>query len=108
MLSSDARKVAAAIEERVTGGSADQPVSAKVSQERMKPKVTPTPGMSLPSISHYFIEISDGTRSAKLPLDDATDLLDEVEPGWTPDQLFVAIKERELQADEEPDSSAGE
>lgn len=95
MLDSDARKVATAIEERVTG-DADRPVSTKVSKERIRPQVAPTPGSTPPLIAYYFVEVTDGNRTAKLSLDEASDLLDEVQPGWDPDRLFDAIRAMEL------------
>lgn len=95
MLDSDARKVATAIEERVTG-AADRPVSTKVSKERIRPRVDPTPGSTPPLIAYYFVEVTDGKRTAKLTLDEASDLLDEVQPGWDPDHLFEAIRAMEL------------
>lgn len=94
MLDSDARKAAEAIAARVTGGTA--PVRATVRREQMRPQVAPTPGSTTPQITYYFVDVTDGVRSAQLPLEDALDLADEVRPGWTQDELFDAIATRGL------------
>lgn len=96
MLGSDARRIASAIEERVNTGSNDATVAATVGADRIRPQVNPPPGAARPTIVRYYIDIADGTRTARLELDEAADLLDEVQPGWTPDQLFAAISSRDV------------
>ncbi|MBV9141093.1 MAG: hypothetical protein JO115_09260 [Pseudonocardiales bacterium] len=90
MLRDDARRIAAAIEERLNA-SACQGVKATVQSEEMSPETIPA-GAGRPTFISYFIQIGDGTRMASLTLDQAAALLDDVEADWTPDQLFEAIR----------------
>ncbi|MDQ3887122.1 MAG: hypothetical protein M3308_09010 [Actinomycetota bacterium] len=96
MLENDARRIAASIEDGInTGAAAGQEVKATVNAERWQPS-TSAPGASLPTYTTYKIQINDGKRVAVLPLDQATTLLDEIEPGWDPDRLFAAIRSRDI------------
>jgi hypothetical protein len=90
MLVDDARRIAAAIEERLNA-SACQGVKATVKSEQMSPKTVPA-GAGRPILTNYFIQIEDGTRIAILTLGQAARLLDDVELDWDPDQLFEAIR----------------
>jgi hypothetical protein len=90
MLGDDARRIAAAIEERLNA-SACQGVKATVESEEMSPETVPA-GAGRPTFISYFIQIGDGTRMATLTLDQAAWLLDDVEADWTPDRLFDAIR----------------
>jgi len=90
MLADDARKIAAAIEERLNA-SACQGVKATVKSDQTSPKTVPA-GAGRPILTSYFIRIDDGTRVAVLTLGQAAGLLDDVEPDWDPDQLFEAIR----------------
>ncbi|MGH3720438.1 MAG: hypothetical protein ACRDRI_16660 [Pseudonocardiaceae bacterium] len=90
MLADDARKIAAAIEERLNA-SACQGVKTTVKSEQMSPKTVPA-GAGRPILTNYFIQIDDGTRIAILTLGQAAGLLDDVALDWDTDQLFEAIR----------------
>jgi hypothetical protein len=90
MLVDDARRIAAAIEERFNA-SACQGVKATVKSDQMSPKTVPA-GAGRPTFTNYYIQIDDSTRMATLTLGQAALLLDEVEPEWEPDRLFDAIR----------------
>ncbi|MGQ0779353.1 MAG: hypothetical protein ACT4NY_33890 [Pseudonocardiales bacterium] len=90
MLADDARKLAGAIEERFNIG-AGQRVKATVKAETTSPKTIPA-GAGRPTFTRYYIRIDDGARAATVPLNQASRLLDDVEPDWDPDRLFEAIR----------------
>jgi len=90
MLADDAQKVAGAIEERFNTG-AGQRVKATVKAETTSPKTIPA-GAGRPTFTRYYIRIDDGTRLATVPLNQASKLLNDVEPDWDPDRLFEAIR----------------
>src|SRR5918997_2086667 len=90
MLADDARKIAAAIEERLNT-SACQGSKATVKSDEMKPKTVPA-GAGRPTFVRYFIQISDGSRMATLSLGQAAELLDDIKPDWDADRLFEAIR----------------
>jgi hypothetical protein len=90
MLVDDARRIAAAIEERLNAGTC-QGVKATVRSDEMSPKSVPA-GAGRPTFISYFIQIDDGTRMASLTLGQAAGLLEDVEPDWDPDRLFEAIR----------------
>jgi hypothetical protein len=98
MLVDDARRIAAAIEERLNAG-ASQGVKATVRADEMSPKSVPA-GAGRPTFISYFIEIADGTRMASLTLGQAAGLLEDVEPDWDPDRLFDAIRARDVSVEE--------
>ncbi|HKR49091.1 MAG TPA: hypothetical protein VJT72_05825 [Pseudonocardiaceae bacterium] len=90
MLVDDARRIAAAIEERFNA-SACQGVKATVKSDQMSPATVPA-GAGRPTFTNYYIQIADGTRMAILTLGQAARLLEDVEPDWEPDRLFDAIR----------------
>lgn len=90
MLADDAREIAAAIEERLSA-SACQATKATVKSEQMSPKTVPA-GAGRPTFINYYIQIDDGTRMATLTLGQAAGLREDIEPDWTPDRLFEAIR----------------
>lgn len=90
MLEDDARRIAAAIEERLNAGAC-QEVKATIKSDQMRPKTVPA-GAGRPTFISYFIQIDDGTRTATLTLGQAAALLDDVGPDWDPDRLFEAIR----------------
>jgi hypothetical protein len=90
VLVDDARRIAAAIEERFNAGAC-QGVKAEVKSEQMSPKTVPA-GAGRPTFAQYFIQIDDDARIATLTLGQAAGLLDVIEPDWGPDQLFDAIR----------------
>lgn len=92
MLQDDARKIAAAIEERVAGDTA---VSATVEAEKLSPSTVPR-GAGRPTFIRYQIKISDGVRVAHLNLGQAETLVAATEPGCNPDQLFDAIRANDV------------
>jgi hypothetical protein len=90
MLGDDARRIAAGIEEYLNAGSC-QGVKATVKSEAMSPETIPA-GAGRPTFISYFIQIDDVTRRATLTLGQAAALLNDIEPDWTPDRLFEAIR----------------
>ncbi|MGH8909753.1 MAG: hypothetical protein ACRD0K_25490 [Egibacteraceae bacterium] len=90
MLETDARRIAAAIEERMTIGDAGEAAEVTVETDRTVPNVVPA-GAGRPVFIRYYIQISDATRVAILNLDEAAAVLDELEPDCTPDRLFEAV-----------------
>ncbi|HSL07184.1 MAG TPA: hypothetical protein VK887_04305 [Pseudonocardiaceae bacterium] len=90
MLVDDARRIAAAIEERLNA-SACQGAKATVKSDQMSPKTVPA-GAGRPTFTSYYIHIDDGTRMATLTLGQAAGLVDDVESDWDADRLFEAIR----------------
>ncbi len=90
MLADDAREIATEIEE-LLNASACQGVKATVKAEHMSPKSVPA-GAGRPTLTNYYIQIEDGTRTAVLNLGQAEGLRDEIAPEWDADQLFDAIR----------------
>jgi hypothetical protein len=90
MLGDDARRIAAAIEERLNA-SACQGAKATVKSDQMSPKTVPA-GAGRPTFTSYYIQIDDGTRMATLTLGQAAGLVDDVESDWDADRLFEAIR----------------
>jgi hypothetical protein len=90
MLGDDARRIAAGIEEYLNA-SACQGVKATVKSESMSPETIPA-GAGRPTFTSYFIQVDDVTRRATLTLGQAAALLNDIEPDWTPDRLFEAIR----------------
>ncbi|MGH4016194.1 MAG: hypothetical protein ACRDSL_20180 [Pseudonocardiaceae bacterium] len=95
MLADDARKIAAALGERLHAGAAGQAVKITVKTEQMSPKSIPA-GAGRPIFTRYYIHLDDGSRMATLDLGQAGGLLDEVEPDWDSDRLFAAIRARDV------------
>lgn len=92
MLQDDARKIAAAIEERVnTGATTGGNVTATAQAASSTPSGVPA-GAGRPRFIRYQIEINDGRRVAILTLGQAEALLDEVKPSCGSDQLFAVIR----------------
>lgn len=87
MLETDARRIAAAIEERVKA----EGVTAVVEMDRTVPSSVPA-GAGRPAFIRYHIKIGDGARVARLDLDQAASLLDDIEPDWDVDRLFDVIR----------------
>ncbi|MGH3796602.1 MAG: hypothetical protein ACRDSP_17140 [Pseudonocardiaceae bacterium] len=106
MLVDDARRIAAAIEERFTAGADASPaVTATVKSEELSPKSIPA-GAGRPIFRRYYIRIADGTRIATLDLSQAGALLGEVEADWDPGRLFEAIRAREVPIEDAPAEDA--
>lgn len=102
MLENDARRIAAAIEDGVnTGTATGQEVKATVNIDRWQPS-TSAPGAGRPFFTTYKIQINDGTRVAVLGLDQATTVLENMEPGWDPDRLFEAIRSHDVPVEDVP------
>jgi hypothetical protein len=89
MLDADARRLAEAFRER-SGGA----VTAEARSNSMSPDGRPLPGGGRPTIVHYWVEVGDGSRSARLELDQAAGVLDELAEGCGPDELFAAAAAR--------------
>ncbi|MCA1822285.1 MAG: hypothetical protein LC644_11230, partial [Pseudonocardia sp.] len=98
MLVDEARRIAAAVEERLNA-SGCQGAKATVKKDEMSPKSVPA-GAGRPTFISYFIRISDDTRTADLTLGQAAGLIDDIELGWNADQLFEAIRAMNVQVDE--------
>ncbi len=90
MLADDAKRIAAAIEQRLSA-SACEGVTATVKSDQMKPQTVPA-GAGRPTFTSYFIQMDDGTRMATLTLGQAARLLEDIEPDWEPTRLFEAIR----------------
>lgn len=100
MLADDARKIAAAIEDRInTSAASGSKVTATVEIQTSQPDVIPG-GAGRPTFIRYHIQITDGTRAATLDVGHAAALLEDVEPGWDPDRLFKAIHSRDVPVEE--------
>lgn len=98
MLVDEARRIAAAVEERLNT-SGCKGAKATVKKDEVSPKSVPA-GAGRPTFISYFIQIKDDTRTADLTLGQAAGLIDDIEPGWTSDQLFEAISAMDVQVDE--------
>ena len=98
MLVDEARRIAAAVEERLNA-SGCQGATATVKTDEVSPKSVPA-GAGRPTFISYFIRIDDGTRMADLTLGQAAGLIDDIEPGWNADQLFEAIRAMEVPIEE--------
>lgn len=96
MLLTDAQTIATAIEERINAGCpADQAITATVEPLSQRSGFA-APGGGRPTFIRYHIKIADRARVAMLDLDQASALLDDLEPDWDPDRLFDAIRSRGL------------
>lgn len=100
MLVDEARRIAAAVEERLNA-SGCKGAKATVKKDEVSPKSVPA-GAGRPTFTSYFIQINDDTRTADLTLGQAAGLIDDIEPGWTSDQLFEAIRAMNVQVGENP------
>ena len=94
MLVDEARRVAAAVGERLNT-SGCQGATVTVKTEEVSPKSVPA-GAGRPTFISYYIRIDDGARVADLTLGQAAGLIDDIEPGWNADQLFEAIRAMEV------------
>jgi hypothetical protein len=94
MLVDEARRVAAAVGERLNT-SGCQGATVTVKTEEVSPKSVPA-GAGRPTFISYYIRIDDGARVADLTLGQAAGLIDDIEPGWNADQLFAAIRAMEV------------
>jgi hypothetical protein len=100
VLEADARRIAAAMEERLsTGAAGGRAVTATVHTQHSQPEVVPR-GAGRPTFIRYHIQITDGTRVATLDMSQAAALLEDMEPGWDPDRLFDAIRSRDVPVDD--------
>lgn len=94
MLENDAQRAAAAIAERANGTGDGPPVTATVKRQNSQPAGEPPRGAARPTITRYFVAVSDGTRAATLSLVEAEALVEEITTDWDPDRLFDAIRDR--------------
>ncbi|MPZ67463.1 MAG: hypothetical protein GEU83_18865 [Pseudonocardiaceae bacterium] len=100
MLESDARKIVTEIQQKIgQDDTADQALSATVKTDRSQPSYSP-PGAGRPTFIQYYIQISDGSRTALLDLDQAAALRDEIEPNADADSVFGAIRSQEVRIDD--------
>ena len=92
MFEGKARKLAAAIEERMKGRApGSRPITAEVAVHARRPDST-APGAGPVTFTWYEIRISDGDRVAGLEVDEAGALLDDIDESWDADRLFAAIE----------------
>ena len=77
MLVDEARRIAAAVEERLNA-SGCQGAKATVKKDEVSPKSVPA-GAGRPTFISYFIQINDDTRTADLTLGQAAGLIDDPE-----------------------------
>ncbi|MGH8888112.1 MAG: hypothetical protein ACRDYX_23780 [Egibacteraceae bacterium] len=96
MLQADAQRIATAIEERMNKDRpTGQEITATVEAHSQRPSFA-APGGGRPTFFWYQIQIADSARVALLDLDQASTLLDDMEPDWDPDRLFDVIRSRGL------------
>lgn len=95
MLQDDARKIADAINERVSTDVADQAVTATVRSEETRPTNVPI-GANRPKFIRYRIQITDDKRLASLDLGQAEVLLNGLEPGCGADRVFDVIRTQDV------------
>jgi hypothetical protein len=94
MFQGKAKKLAAAIEERMSGAAADpggRPITVGMEVHARRPDKT-APGAGPVTFTWYEIRISDGERAAGLEVDEAAALLDDMDESWDADRLFAAIE----------------
>lgn len=96
MLVDDANRMAAEITERASvGAAAGQGIKAKIHVDQKSPDSVPR-GAGRPVFMRYFVKVEDTTRVALLDLDVAGALLDELQSSWDADQIFEAIRSRDV------------
>ncbi len=99
MLESDARRIVTELQEKIgQDDTAEQALSVTVKTDRSQPSYAP-PGAGRPTFIQYYIQVSDGSRTAVLDLDQAADVLDEIEPGADADSVFDAIRSHDVRID---------
>jgi hypothetical protein len=94
MFEGKAKRLAAAIEERMSGSAAasgGRPVTAEMEVHARQPRST-APGAGPVTFTWYEIRVSDGERVASLEVDEAAALLEDMEESWDADRLFAAIE----------------
>jgi hypothetical protein len=92
MFEGKAKKLAAAIEERMKRPAPGAlAITAEVEVHARRPDST-APGAGPVTFTWYEIRISDGERVAGLEVDEAGALLDDIDEGWDADRLFAAIE----------------
>lgn len=105
MLESDAQKIVTAIQEKIgQDDAAEQALSATVKTDRSRPSYSP-PGAGRPTFIQYYIQISDGSRTALLDLDQAADVRDEIEADADADSVFDAIRSQDVSVEERDEST---
>lgn len=99
MLESDAKKIVTAIQEKIgQDDNPEQELSAEVKTDRSQPSYSP-PGAGRPTFIQYYIQISDGSRTAVLDLDQAGAVCDQIEPNADADSVFDAIRSQDVGID---------
>jgi hypothetical protein len=94
MFEGKARRLAAAIGERMSGAAAasgGRAITVEMEVHARRPERT-APGAGPVTFTWYEIRISDGERTAGLEVDEAAALLDDIEESWDADRLFGAIE----------------
>lgn len=92
MFEGKAKKLAAAIEERMNVRAPEgRPITAEVEVHARRPEST-APGAGPVTFTWYEIRISDGERVAGLEVDEAGALLGDIDDTWDADRLFAAIE----------------
>jgi hypothetical protein len=94
MFEGKAKRLAAAIGERMSGAAAasgGRAVTVEMEVHARKPDKT-APGAGPVTFTWYEIRISDGERVAGLEVDEAAALLEDIDESWDADRLFAAIE----------------
>lgn len=100
MLQTDALRIAAAVEERMNKGRPDDhAITATVKADQRQGELS-APGGGRPTFIRYHVKVTDGVRVTVLDLDQASELLEDIEPGWDADRLFEAVRSRGLPVEE--------
>jgi hypothetical protein len=96
MIRDEAEKLSARLQERLdqgTSGSSGVAAAVEVTSKRVE---FAAPGGARPTVVRYKITLTGGGLVARLGLDEAEALLDEIDPDWTADRLFEEIRSRGL------------
>lgn len=99
MIRDDAQKVSTLLTERLAPSASG--VVAEVQAISHRPEFN-APGGARPTFVRYKICIRDEARVARLDIDQAEALLDDLDESWGPDRLFQELAARGL-AVERPD-----
>ena len=96
MIRDEAEKLSARLQERLAEGSSGASgVTAAVEAQGKRIEFA-APGGARPMVIRYKITLTGGGLVARLGLDEAEALLDDIHPDWSADRLFEEIRSRGL------------
>ena len=96
MIRDEAEKISTRLQERLgQGSSGGSGVTAAVEATSKRIEFA-APGGARPTVVRYKITLTGGGLVARLGLDEAEALLDDIEPDWSADRLFREIRSRGL------------